>query len=56
MMDGFEVEDDDVHAWEEEYDESSYFYGECTCDHDEGEHTWGHCGVDNCPCEAGWKE
>lgn len=38
------------------YEETVFFAGTCTCDHDEQEHDWGHCGKDDCPCEAGWEE
>jgi hypothetical protein len=41
---------------DEEYEESTYFMGECTCKHEREEHDWGQCGVDNCKCEAGWEE
>lgn len=45
----------------EDYEEQTYFVGQCTCGHEREEHTWGSCDVllpdgTNCPCEAGWEE
>lgn len=45
------MEDDDT-----SYEVNAYFFGACTCEHDQDEHGWGSCAVENCPCEAGWEE
>lgn len=40
----------------EEFEETVYFCGPCTCEHDQEEHGWGSCNVKDCKCEAGWEE
>lgn len=40
----------------EDYEDSSYFVGTCTCPHGEEEHGWGGCYFYGCPCAAGWEE
>lgn len=52
--------DDDCYdedgEWLCEWEEQSYFTGNCTCDHEREDHSWGNCDVDDCECEAGWEE
>jgi hypothetical protein len=45
--------EDDEH--EDFFEETVYFEGHCTCDHELSEHGWGSCG-DGCNCIAGWTE
>ena len=40
----------------EDYEETQYFTGDCTCEHEPDEHGWGGCDADGCECEAGWEE
>jgi len=47
---------DDTDGDDEEWEETAYFIGPCTCEHEDQQHGWGSCGVDDCPCEAGWEE
>ena len=46
----------DEDAFDDPYEESAYFTGDCTCDHDKEYHGWGSCDELGCRCEAGWEE
>ena len=46
----------DKEPYEDDYEDHSYFTGNCTCDHDEDRHSWGECGINDCTCQAGWEE
>lgn len=48
-------EDEDL-----EWDEQTYYTGECTCEHEDTDHGWGSCDQPLpdgavCLCEAGWE-